>query len=460
MNKVFVVAWNEYLIAVTSKAFLIGIIMMPVFMGGAIVVQYLTRDQIDLTPRKIAIVDRSGRVFESLAQQAEIRNSQQIYEGEGDARRQTQAEFIIENVPDSARSMPDSSTNENDSSDLPPKELDGNDSSRIDAQLSDRVRRGELFAFAIIDQDIFEVNGSGAIHYYSQSPSYQTLANWLEVAVNQVVKQSRIEALQIPPESVAAITKQTQLRQFGLVQQRSDGQVEDAKEENRLLTFVVPFTGLFLMFMMIMSVAPAMLNNVLEEKIQKISEFLVSSITPFQLMLGKLLGAVAVGLTLSAIYLGAVFWLAQYYEIADSVPITLYAWFIFYLIVALVIFGSIFSAIGAACSEIRDAQSLMTPAILLVIIPLMCIGPVLDSPTSTFAKLVSLFPPATPMLMFVRIALPPGPELWEIVLGTALVILFAMACVWAAGKVFRIGILSQGQAPTFAQLIWWIFSKN
>ncbi len=206
-----------------------------------------------------------------------------------------------------------------------------------------------------------------------------------------------------------------------------------------------------LMFMMIMSVTPAMLNNVLEEKMQKISEFLVSSVTPFQLMMGKLTGAVWIGLTLSMIYLSAAFGLAHYFEIADRIPISLYAWFVFFLFIALVIFGSIFSAIGAACSEIRDAQSLMTPVMLLVIIPMMCLGPVFDSPSSTFSMAVSLFPPATPMLMFARIAMQPGPETWEIVLGVILSAAFATACVWAAGKVFRVGILSQGQAPSFAR---------
>ena len=192
---------------------------------------------------------------------------------------------------------------------------------------------------------------------------------------------------------------------------------------------------------------------------QKISEFLVSSVTPFQLMLGKLTGAVGIGLTLSMIYLSAAFGLAQYFEFADQIPTALYAWFVFFLFIALVIFGSIFSAIGAACSEIRDAQSLMTPVMLLVIIPMMCLGPVFDSPSSTFSKAVSLFPPATPMLMFARIAMQPGPEAWEIVLAVILSTAFALACVWAAGRVFRIGILSQGQAPSFARLVGWVLTK-
>jgi ABC-2 type transport system permease protein len=437
MNKILVVAQTEYLIAVTSKAFLVGVFMMPIFMGGAILVQYLTRDQIDLTPRRIAIVDSTGRLFPAIEQRAKQRNANEIFEGEGEDRTQIQAEFIVENA-----------TPKND-----------DDAERIDVALTRRIKQGELFAFAIIEEDVFDTNQNAGIRYHSQTPSYQTLSQWLQGVVNDEIKSTHIAELNLTAESVAALVQQTPVRQFGLTEETSTGEVKDAKEENRLLTFAVPFGGLMLMFMMIMSVAPAMLNNVLEEKMQKISEFLVSSVSPFQLMLGKLLGAVGIGLTLSAIYLGAAFGLVNYFNIGDAVPLSLYLWFVFYLFIALVIFGSIFSAIGAACSEIRDAQSLMTPVMLLVIIPMMCMGPILDSPSSLFSRAISLFPPATPMLMFVRIAIPPGPAIWEIVLGTLLTVLFAIGCVWAAGKIFRIGVLSQGQAPTFAKLVSWVFTK-
>lgn len=443
MNKVFTVARAEYMIAVTSKAFLLGVAMMPLFGGGAFFVRYLTEDQVDLTPRKLAVVDESGQLFDVIEKQAAIHNESEIYEGEGDDRRQVRARFVVEQV--------ESSPPSNDS--------DGNAPRRLDEELSRRVEDGELFAFAIIDKGVFEPGGEAMVRYHSQTPSFVSLSNWLRRVVNAEVKRVRSEDLGLSPENVAALSMPIPVRNFGLVERDESGNVADAKEENRIITFAVPFGGLMLMFMMVMSVAPTMLNNVLEEKMQKISEFLVSSISPFQLMLGKLLGAIGVGLTLSSIYLGAAFALTHYFEIADSVPLSLYAWFVFFLLMALIIFGSIFSAIGSACSEIRDAQSLMTPVMLLVIIPMMCIGPVFDSPSSVFSKLISLFPPATPMLMFARIAMPPGPALWEVVLATVLTLLFALGCVWAAGKIFRIGILSQGQAPSLPKLIGWVLTK-
>lgn len=436
MKKILAVARAEYFIAATSKAFILGIVMMPVFIFGAMIVQYLTKDQIDTRPRKVAIVDHTGKMFAALQQQVKHYNEHEIFTHKPDQEpKQTAARFELENVEPKA------------------------DEDQLGVELSKRIKSGDLFAFAVIEAGVYDSSKQDVVRYHSQTPTYQTLPNWLRRTVNGEVKRHRTDEMGLSPAALQALAQQTPLKSFGLVSLNENGKVDDAKEENRLLSFAVPFAGLMLMFMMIMSVAPAMLNNVLEEKMQKISEFLVSSVTPFQLMMGKLTGAVGIGLTLSMIYLSAVFGLANYFEIADRIPVSLYAWFVFFLFMALVIFGSIFSAIGAACSEIRDAQSLMTPVMLLVIIPMMCIGPVFDSPSSTFSKAVSLFPPATPMLMFARIAMQPGPELWEIVLAAVLTAAFATACVWAAGKVFRVGILSQGQAPSFARLVGWVLAK-
>jgi ABC-2 type transport system permease protein len=126
---------------------------------------------------------------------------------------------------------------------------------------------------------------------------------------------------------------------------------------------------------------------------------------------------------------------------------------------ALLIFGSIFMGLGAACSELSDAQSMMMPAMLMAMLPMFVLSVVLQEPDSPFSVIISLFPPCTPFLMLMRIAIPPGPALWEIILGVALTLGFTLVCIWAAGKVFRIGILAQGQAPSFRKLFTWILSK-
>jgi ABC-2 type transport system permease protein len=122
-------------------------------------------------------------------------------------------------------------------------------------------------------------------------------------------------------------------------------------------------------------------------------------------------------------------------------------------------FGSLALAIGSACSEIRDAQNFMFPLMMVVMLPYFVFLPIMQSPGSAFARWFSLFPPATPSLMLLRIAIPPGPPWWEVALGVVLTTLCTIACVWAGAKIFRVGILAQGQAPSFGKLFKWILSK-
>lgn len=130
MNKTLVVARTEYINAVTSKAFIIGVLMMPLFVGGTFVVQYLTRDQVDTSDRKVAIVDHTGKLFPIIAAQAKERNKTVFDTDELEERKQKQPNFIVERFE-------------------PP----GDNAKRPDVVLSERVRRKELFRFLIISAD-------------------------------------------------------------------------------------------------------------------------------------------------------------------------------------------------------------------------------------------------------------------------------------------------------------------
>jgi ABC-type Na+ efflux pump permease subunit len=294
--------------------------------------------------------------------------------------------------------------------------------------------------------------------YHTQSPTYEDLPHWLGLAINGEVRRLRFEESGIDRALVDGLSEPVPLKQYGLAEVTATGEVKKEKL-NELQTFLAPMGAMFLLFMLVMMSAPMLLNTVLEEKIQRISEILVSSVSPFELFLGKLLGNVFVSWTLFLIYVGGGVFVAAHYGALHFVPFGLVGWFLFFQLLALLIFGSIFSAIGAACSEMRDAQSMMTPAMLIVMMPMFVWIVVLKSPDSPFAVAVSLFPPATPFLMLLRLAIPPGPAAWEVALSIVLTTAFTLFCVWAAGKIFRIGILAQGQAPSYRRLVQWIFSR-
>lgn len=439
MNKVVRVAWTEYVTAVRSKAFIIGIIMLPIFMFGGLIVTHLTQDKVDITDRRFAVVDRSGRLFASISEKAKARNANGIFSSDPKKeRKQIRPAFI----PNAFDEPPD-------------------DARELDLILSEKVRKKELFAFLVIGKDLFVSDGGKdtEISYYTQTATYTDLPNWIEQVINEEVRHHRFAEANVDQALVQKLNRRTQLKRLGLAQVSATGELIKAKEENRILAFAVPAASMFLLFMLVMTSAPALLNTVLEEKMQKISEVLISAVTPFQLMLGKLFGTVMVSLTLSILYLGVALFFLGRAEMLGAVPVSLFFWFLLFQLLALMIFGSVFSAIGAACSELRDAQNMMGPAVMLVLIPMFTWMPVLQSPSSTFSRVVSLFPPATPMLMMLRIAIPPGPPWWEIALAVVLTTGFMLACVWASAKIFRIGILSQGQTPSFKRLISWIVSR-
>ena len=171
---------------------------------------------------------------------------------------------------------------------------------------------------------------------------------------------------------------------------------------------------MFLLFLIVVMTAPPLLNSVLEEKMSRISEVLLGSVTPFELMAGKLLSSTAVSVILSLVYLSGAAVMAQRWGYLDAIEPRMVAWFIGFLLLSVLTFGSIFIALGSACSDLRDAQSLMTPAMMLMMLPAFTWTAVLRAPQSGFAIGASLFPLATPFLMFLRLSLPERPPAWQL----------------------------------------------
>jgi ABC-2 type transport system permease protein len=188
---------------------------------------------------------------------------------------------------------------------------------------------------------------------------------------------------------------------------------------------------------------------------QRIAEVLLGSIPPFQLMLGKLMGSVAVSLTMVAVYLTGAFVALDRSGYGQYFPMQLVLWFVVFQVLAVVMFGSIFIAIGAAVSDLKEAQSMMTPVILLLVFPMFVWLNVVREPNSSFALGMSLFPPATPMLMVVRQAVPPGIPTWQPLVGITAVLLTTLLCVIAAGRIFRVAILMQGKGAKVADMLRW-----
>jgi ABC-2 type transport system permease protein len=431
MRKALTIAWSEFSTALTSKAFLIGIMLVPGLMVGSILFQRFMGQRVDRQDRAFVVIDHTNELYPVVAGAADAWNARQ---GGKDGAPQTGPRFL-----------PSRAT------------LDGKPIEQLRAELSDRIARKELFAFVEIPADALAGDDRKApIRYHSNHPSYNRLPNWIDTVLNGAIAASRLSKAGVDVSLLKALQVKVPIEHLGLLQRQSDGQIREAERVDRVKTLAIPAVLMVMMFMVVMSSASPLLNSVMEEKMTRISEVLLGSVTPFELMLGKLLGSLLVSLVLSLVYLGVGFGAASYWGYGNAVPPWVFAWFVVYLIAAILMFGGAFMAIGAACTDLKDAQGMMTPVMLIFCLPMFVWTAVLQSPDSLFSSIASLVPIATPMLMLLRLTLQPGPPVWQIGLSLVLTIGTSLLIVWAAGKVFRTGILMQGKSATLGEMLRWV----
>jgi len=195
--------------------------------------------------------------------------------------------------------------------------------------------------------------------------------------------------------------------------------------------------------------------SVMEEKNQRIAEVLIASVRPFEFMMGKVLGGLAVALTASSVYIIGGAATITRMGMAEYLPYHLLPWFFVYMLLAIIMFGSNFAAVGSACSDAKDAQTLTLPAMLPVMVPMFLLGPILKHPTGPFATVLSLLPPFTPTLMMMRQSSSMTIPAWQPWVGLAGIVVFTLLSVWAGGRIFRVAILTQGKPPRLTTLLKW-----
>lgn len=451
MRKIIVVAMREFLAAVRTKAFLVSIFLMPVMMGGSIVVQTVMRNKQDITDKRFAVVDRTPgeALYATVEQKAAERNAMAVYEGQGEARKQIRPRFVVERVEPSSAA-----------------DLDA-----LNLTLSDRVRNGELTGFLVIGPDVLTAQPTApnqpaaagwpapddqTISYYSNTPTYDDFEEWAAAVLNEKIAELRLRQANLDPAVVTAAMRRAPSRNLGLFSRDvATGALKKAEETNRVAALMLPMGLMMLMFMVVLIGAQPLLQSALEEKMQRIAEVLLGCVTPFQLMMGKLIGAVGVTLTISTIYLVGAYLALDYSGFGALFPREVIWWFVLFQSLAVLMYGSMFLAAGAAASDMKEAQSLITPLMLVVVAPLFIWLNVVREPNAAWVTIASLIPPATPMLMVTRQAVPPGIPLWQPVLGVALVLLTTLLCVYTAARVFRVGILMQGKGANFTEMIRW-----
>ncbi len=418
-----------------TKAFLIAIIMMPILMGGGIAAQIFLQKRLGPSERKIVVLDGTVALFNKLAAAAMERNENQIFDIK--TGKQISPRYILQAGPAGAVT----------------------EETRFD--LSEQVRRRQIDAFVEIPPGI-EKMPSGAekglkVEFYAENAAVSDEKGWFQWQIGDMVRKLRLEESKIDPQLVAKASAPVEVDAMGLVERSKTGQFSKPRESNLEESIFLPFGMMMLMFMVIFLGAQPMLESVLEEKSQRIAEVLLGSANAFHLMIGKLIGGVGGSLTVVAAYAAGGCALAWHYDAFRLVPLRIVPWFIVYQVLAVMLFGSIFMAVGAAVNQLKEAQSMLMPIWLLMMFPLFVWLQVVRDPMGSFATWISFIPPATSLMMVLRMGSTASVPLWQPLAGIVVMLAATLVCVFAAARVFRIGILAQGKTPKMSELIRWAF---
>ncbi|MBN8688537.1 MAG: ABC transporter permease [Chitinophagales bacterium] len=293
----------------------------------------------------------------------------------------------------------------------------------------------------------------------------------VEAKLNRIWSAIKNDSLQIDGEKQKILSQRLQVSSYNIKDEKANAKTAEG----------IGYVSGFLIYLILLIYGSQVMMGVMEEKTNRIAEVIVSSVKPFQMMLGKILGIGLVALT--QFFLWIAFVLIVYnvgiassssgmvsqmvgtmQKIFSSVnmPLILFC-FGFYFLAGFFFYASLYGAIGSAVNEdMREAQSLSFPITMLVIISIAMMSSAIADPTGPVAVWGSIIPISSPIVMMARIPFgaPGTVPWWQLGLSMGLLILSFMFTVWFAGKIYRTGILMYGKKPTWKEMIKWAFRKN
>lgn len=425
MHKILAVIKREYLQIIRTKGFIIGTVLGPVLMLSFIVVPVVMSVIAVPQQERIGVIDRSGEIFTDLDE------GLRPFTLQDGSRRYELEEFK--------------------SSEEDPE---------LKESLNQKVLTKILTAYIYIPEEIIE---KGKAEFVSEHVSDFNKTINIQNALNNVIIQRRLKGEDLDPERIGRLMTPVDLSTKKVTKR--------GVEEETGGTFMVSYFMVLILYMTLIFYGQAVMRGVIEEKNSRVVEVVLSSLRPFQLMAGKIIGIAAVGLTQYAIW--SVFGLVMatsggtivsgFFPRAEeftmpSIPTYIFVYFVVFFILGYFLYSTLFAAIGSMVNSEKEAQQLMMPVIMLLVIPLLLILFVMRSPSSSLSVTLSLIPFFTPMLMMLRVSILLPPFI-QILASILLLILATLLMIWISGKIYRVGILMYGKPPSLPEIVKWLRYK-
>lgn len=444
---------------VATKGFIIGILVVPVMMAVMIYVMPILID--DTPPRvegEVMVLDSTGVVIEDitawLAPEAVARRAGEL------------AEEIDEAMPDVVREM----TARSGQDDITDLALQGILARQPDIQVVELPQSADVeaekerllvgssatggtLAVAVVHPDAVERDsadaGFGDYDLFVRAKLDDRIEDEIRGALRDAIISNRVRLSGLDREEISALTSVRRVRSTTVT-------AEGEQETNEVINTLLPAGFMILLLMAVMTGGQHILLSTVEEKQSKVVEVLLSAVSPMQLLAGKILGQMCVGFVMMALYGAMGFAALTSFTLLGYVDFSLVFYLVIFYLIAYGTLGSWMAAIGSAVNEITEAQSLMLPVMMTMMVPWLLWLPITRDPNGAFAVVTSFVPPINTFVMLLRMSSVTPPPLWQVWLSILVGIAGAYGALWAAAKVFRVGLLMYGKPPNLPTLLKWV----
>lgn len=423
MHKILRIARREYIEIIRTKAFVISLLVAPLLVAVLIYfsAHKATTSMESQPPRRIVVNDLTGQLASGIRGALESHN-----------QNSPEQQVLLDAAPG-----PDPA-----------------DAEKFRREQKERVRRGELDAYVEVDSNAIDGPGKTHVHTRRARPSDLALLRTIGSAVNQAAFDRRCEVRNVDRQLMASLNRYVPAEHVDLGEAEGQEKVQNVRDQ--LAVYMVPFFFMFLMFMGVTAMSQFLLSSVVEEKGSRIIEVLLSAVSPTELLAGKILGMVAVGLTAVSVWVAFAGVAAHRAGISLTVGPEILPWFLAYYLLGFLLIGSLLAAAGSICNTLKEAQSLVGPVMMLMTAPMIIWFLIAQNPDGTLARVLSFIPPLTPMIMVLRIAASSELSLLEILATLVVLAASVPLAMWAGAKIFRTGILMYGKRPRLREVARWL----
>ena len=428
MTKFLAVIKREYLQRVRAKMFIATTILLPMIMGFFGVVPIIILNFDAGSAMRVAVIDETGKMYDHVNQAISIDETQQ----EGNAneqRRRPFGNFVL--APVNLNQSPE----------------------QIRTELEQRLQSKDLDGYLLLPPDFLT---RGEAEFFSRNPGDVLSLRTLQSVLNRAVREQRLVDANVDTKTREELFKPVRVQ---AIKVGATGQERDSGG-----SFALVFGIGFVMYLSILMYGQVVLGAVIEEKETRIAEILFSSVKPFTLMMGKLVGVSLVALTQLTIW-GIAFSAFALYGVnvlasrgmkasIPSVPFSHYIYFALFFLLGYFIYATIYALVGSMVTTAQEGGQLAMPIILILVVSFYLFFPVSRSPDSPFAFWVSMIPFSAPVAMLVRIVTQ-TPPFWQIALSLLIGFGSVLVIMWIASRVYRVGMLMYGKRASIPEALRW-----